>query len=421
VIDERNGPMSEPDPLAPLRDPGLDRLWSSVRKRLENNGLRITSVPLKLGGLHATEIEALCALLGRRRPSDDAINVDLRRLDRLLASSAVELGLIDTLEALDGPLRDRQGERLARNMARLEVQMSTDGHPMADDPDVRRWIEHVRQRGLLTRIETNGANAKEAMIATLDGVRWLLASEDALRTSPIPLSTLAAMQSGDAHALDPDTAVGGLLADALGSLSGADDARSAWQAFGVQLDQVSSSALALSLPGSVGSICGAATADGQALRITWRMFEHGFGLDPTRLRGARVRICENPAVVSMAADQLGGDCAPLVCTEGMPSGVTAALIGALADAGADLRVHADFDLGGVAIVHHIIGRFDAVPWRMSAANYLGALDGPTTALDRRIGTIEWDPELADAMNAHRRSIHEEALVADLLGDLADLI
>ena len=83
-----------------------------------------------------------------------------------------------------------------------------------------------------------------------------------------------------------------------------------------------------------------------------------------------------------------------------------------------MRVHADFDLGGIAIVSHIIQRFEGVPWRMTRDDYLMALDGPTTKLAQQIGPIGWDPALADAMNAHRRAAHEESIAATLLADLS---
>lgn len=181
---------------------------------------------------------------------------------------------------------------------------------------------------------------------------------------------IAAVQSGDAHSLDPDTALGALIVDALQSIAEVADERSAWAAFGIQLDQVNTSALVLGLPGIDGSICAAATLDGQPLRIIRRMIDRGFGLDLEAVRdgSAPVWICENPAVVSIAADQIGRWCAPLACTEGMPAAVTASLLHLLSSVHADLRVHTDFDVGGMAIARHIIGRFGADPWNLGRAS-----------------------------------------------------
>lgn len=394
----------------------LTRLWAAARKRLENNGLRLTASPLKLKDLDAGETEALCALLGRKRPNGTEMNVDVRLLDRVLTNSPTGLGLVDTLEVLSGPVRDRAAERLAKNLARAELSMLAHGHPVSDDPRIQAWFNSVRKRGRLSRLDEEPTEVLEGV---LDALGWLLANGESLSEPPLPLSMIAAVQLGDAHALDPDSAVGALLADAVCHVAETSDARRAWANVGVQVDQVSTSALALNLPGEAGSICATASASGQPVRITWRMLEQGFGLDLDVVRSehTRIRICENPGVLSVAADRLGPNCAPLICTEGMPASVTSDLLAGAAAAGADLTVHADFDFGGVAIMHHVINRFGATPWRMGAASYLRAMEGPTTALAHTIGPTDWDDALSGAMNEQRRAVHEEALVFDLLDDL----
>ena len=80
-------------------------------------------------------------------------------------------------------------------------------------------------------------------------------------------------------------------------------------------------------------------------------------------------------------------------------------------------MHADLDVGGVAIVSHVVERFVAVPWRMGTSDYLAAIAGPTTPVGQPIGATPWDPELADAMNRHRVGVHEEAIFDVLLADL----
>jgi uncharacterized protein (TIGR02679 family) len=405
------------DPVDVLARPELHPLWTPIRKRLENNGRRITAVPLKLKGLDDAEIDAICALLGRRRPAGDSLNVDLRALDRTLLDSPVGLGLIDTLERLGPPVRDRKAERFSKAMERMELWAFADGHPATDDRRIRDWLADVKRTGRLTRV---GGDRTEVLHGTLDALEWLLANGETLRRSPLPLSMIAAVQLGDAHALDSDTAVGALVGEALAHIFGADGSRAAWASVGVQLDQVASSALALDLPGVDGTICAAAQAAGQPLRVTWRMVEQGFGLDVDRIRHeeSRVWICENPGVVSLAADQLGAACAPLVCTEGMPPSVTSALLSALVDAGADLAVHTDFDFGGMAIARHVMAGFRAVPWRLGASDYLEALDGAAFPLGRTIGATEWDPALCTAMNEHALAVHEEAVCFALLHDLS---
>lgn len=408
--------MTGRDPGANLGRPELAVLWKLIRKRLENNGLQITAVPLKLKGLDDAEIVALCALLGRRRPSGNDLNVDLRALERTLLDSPVGLGLTDTLEQLGAPLRDRKAERFAKSMARHDLWLLAGGHPATADQRIVDWLAKMRRIGRLTRF---GEDQEEVLASVLDALDWLLTNAETLRNAPLPLSMIAAVQVGDAHALDLDTSVGALLTDALADIGGSHDVRAAWAGVGIQLDQVSTSALALNLPGVDGSICAAAGASGQPLRITWRMVEQGFGLDLDSIRHSRtrVRICENPAIVTLAADRFGSSSDPLICTEGMPASVTAALLTRLAEAGGDLTVHADFDFGGIAIVRYVTTRFDATPWRMGEASYLRAIEGPTSPLDHKIGPTTWDPALADAMNQYSLAVHEEAIASTLLDDL----
>lgn len=419
------GPTAS-DPIDALRGDGLARLWIAIRKRLENNRVRITAVPLRLKDLRADEIEALCGLLGRRRPNGTEMNVDLRSLDRSLLDSSVGLGLLDTLTRLGGPIRDRATERTDSGLERAALWMAGVSHPVSSFPGVLDWVESLQRRGRLTRL-VGASNAQidpgEVLTGALDGVHWLLANADTLVPSPLPISMIAAAQFGDAHALDADTPVGVLLRDALSAITGRDDERQALAAVGVQLDQVATSALTLGLPGRAGSICGAARQAGEPLRVTWRMAERGFGLDVDALLDGRrpVSICENPGIVAVAADRLGGAAAPLICTEGMPASVTAALLRDLTDAGVRLRVHTDFDLGGVAIMRHVVDRFDAAPWAMSAIDYRAALDGPTVALAHEIGSTPWDPALSAAMNEHRRAIHEETIAWALVADLRENI
>ncbi|MEZ5704819.1 MAG: DUF2399 domain-containing protein [Burkholderiaceae bacterium] len=46
-----------------------------------------------------------------------------------------------------------------------------------------------------------------------------------------------------------------------------------------------------------------------------------------------IYVCENPNIVSIAADRLGAACAPLVCTDGMPAAAQRVLLKQLSDAG----------------------------------------------------------------------------------------
>jgi uncharacterized protein (TIGR02679 family) len=192
--------------------------------------------------------------------------------------------------------------------------------------------------------------------------------------------------------------------------------RAAWQTFRIQLDQVNTSALTYMLPGRPGSILAAAESHCQPLRITHRMLDSGLGLDVAALD--RVWVCENPTIVVLAADRLGQHCRPVICTDGMPASVTSRLLALLRSHGCELLVHADLDAGGIAIVNHLINRLGATPWRMTEGDYIEALSGRTAELVSAVGSTPWDVQLAVLMRRHRRVVHEEAIAASLLSDIA---
>jgi uncharacterized protein (TIGR02679 family) len=406
--------MGTLDAVDALGRPELQRLWEAARRRLERNGRRITSNALELTELTDAELTGICALLGRRRPASNRLRVSLTELDSTLRASSAQGGLMDVLEALSGPVADRLAQRADERQHKAELWRAAEAHPLAQSEAVAYWLATIRQRGRLMRLAPG--DPVELLVAALDCLAWLIANRAANVAQPIPLPALAAARLGNAHGLDPEMPLGALVADAVATMSGSTDVRSTWLGFGVQLDSVSASALAYQLPAHRGTIADAARANAEPLRITGRMLDRGLGLDIRP--GDVVWVCENPSIVTLAADRLAAASRPLVCLEGMPSSVTGLLLSEIRHLGATLRVHTDFDFGGIAIMGHVTSRHGAEPWRMSRADYVAALDRPTTELEQRIGTTAWDPELSEAMNLHRRAAHEEAIVDILLADLA---
>jgi uncharacterized protein (TIGR02679 family) len=135
--------------------------------------------------------------------------------------------------------------------------------------------------------------------------------------------------------------------------------------------------------------------------------------------GREVFVCENPNIVAIAADRLGPACAPLVCTDGMPSAAQQTLLSQLAAAGARLRYHGDFDWAGLSIGNFVIREFGAEPWRFGKADYLAATAEHGLALrDGKPVIAQWDPELTAAMAARGVIVHEEGVADMLMMDLA---
>lgn len=397
----------------PLNRAGLARLWDTARRRLERNGRAISSSRIELDNLDAVELDSICALLGQRRPAEPKLRIRLDQLDSALSDAGYDGGLLGTLEAMSGPIADRPAARAADLEARTALWSAATSHPANYIDGVSDWIDSLRRRGRITRFAAH--DPIQLLLDALDTIQRVTASGTIGDGRPHPLTVLAATSFGDAHALDSERPLGALVADGVCRLAGTEDVRTAWQTFGIQLDQVNTSALTYMLPDRPGSILAAARSNCQPLRITHRMLDSDLGLDVDV--GDQVWLCENPTIVVLAADRLGPSCQPMVCTDGMPASVTSRLLVHLRSQGCELLVHADLDAGGIAIVNHLVNRFDASPWRMTALDYTAALTGPTTDLVGAAGSTPWDPDLAVAMKRQGRAVHEEAIAPTLLTDL----
>ena len=132
-----------------------------------------------------------------------------------------------------------------------------------------------------------------------------------------------------------------------------------------------------------------------------------------------VFVCENPNIVAIAADRLGSVCAPLVCTDGMPSAAQRTLLSQLVEGGARLWYHGDFDWPGIRIANLVIREHGARPWRMSAGDYEAgtALVLTRVTLAGATADARWDSRLTERMSLLDVSVAEEALATSLLEDL----
>jgi uncharacterized protein (TIGR02679 family) len=257
-----------------------------------------------------------------------------------------------------------------------------------------------------------------------------------LPSSGVPIGRLAAECCGDAHALDDGRPAGTLVLSAVRALAGlpfaADPAagsrRASWAAVGVHLDELSSLALCLGLPGDTRTALGRTLAScreaGQPAVLTLRQLRcHTDPLTTGSQPTARVRICENPVVVAAAADELGAGCQPLVCVGGQPSAAGWRLLELLAAGGAEFGYHGDFDWGGVRIAGAVYHRVNWRPWWYDRQAYEAAVSAvypltPLAGLAGEPAATPWDPELAAAMRRRNVRIEEELTLDALLQDLS---
>lgn len=180
---------------------------------------------------------------------------------------------------------------------------------------------------------------------------------------------------------------------------------------------VTSSVLVLNLPARPENATGRALAEFVAEPV-WLTLRQLLRAPPAfDAQGRNVFVCENPAVLAAAAEELGGDAPPLVCTSGQRNSAVSTLLRLLVAAGARLHYHGDFDRDGLVIGNGIISRFAARPWRFGAADYLRAAPGSSLPLAGPLVEALWDAALGPAMMVTGLAVHEEQVLAELLADL----
>jgi uncharacterized protein (TIGR02679 family) len=424
---------TEPEPaaeaLAFLARPGLTRLWTAVRARLERNGLQPTGT-VRLQNLDAQEREALSLLLAKPLTATTA-SISLKDLDTRLRTSAVGRGLAATLEGLGPPLTDRHAAREAEAAqwaglwATAEAALAATA--LSSQTWADRWLEEIRRTGAVARQDRNTATT--ILTQAIQTLAVLFPGTDGEPTPAVwGRGELATRTTGSAHGLDDGTLLSRLVLRAIALASGADlpgDApgrRALWRLASVTPDEVSSTVLTYGLRPTGGTWGEKALSE----RAEHNLETH---LTLRELRAlhlempahTRIHVCENPRVVEAAAD--AGCTAPLICTSGSATTVARTLLDALAAAGCAFAYHGDFDWPGIALANRVVERYAAEAWRMGAGDYeylatrTQTHGTPHLLLTGTRIEATWDPELAPTMEALGIALHEEAALDLLLEDL----
>jgi len=388
---------------------GPDTQWLVERVRTRIAQGRPLDGTVTLSAATAQQRRALESLLGRVPSAGRSLSVRLSELDALLRESGLcSDGLACAVLALAGPVPDLRAE------AEVGQRIWRRAHaPLRDlasaRPELGAWAAEIERSGLVKRLSRSDAAVARELTTSAGKVFALLPADG------VALPVLAARALGDAHALDDGRTLTALVLSAVRALAGqpatstasAEGRRQAWAAVGVALDELSSRVLTLGL---------AAELPGEPVVLTLRRVRR----HPPAFSGGRVFVCENPAVVAAAADELGVRCPPLVCVEGQLSAAARALLTHLAAHDADLAYHGDFDWGGVRIAAGVLALPRATPWRYDAESYSAAVG---RGLGSRLATgipldIPWDPALRSAIERHAVRVEEEHLIPELLADLA---
>jgi uncharacterized protein (TIGR02679 family) len=392
--------------------PELAALWTELRRRYEAVGDGEVRT-VRLARLDPAERSALADLLGLPRLPGEPATMSVARVDEAVRRGC-GLGARELTERLHGPLRDRPAERAALAFERAELWAELAGHPLVTAlPALRCWVDGMHRGGLI-----GGSVA-----STREHCRAALAVLAELPAGGAPLPVLAERILGDPHALDESTRLSNTVLRALAALHDepppvdAAGRRELWALHGVTGDELSTTVLVAGFTqpgaGALATTLRVWAAVGQAVVVTLAALRAAPELPCVKT----VHVVENPSVLAMAVHRFGPRCPPLVCTSGWPNTAAIVLLRRLRSTGATLRYHGDFDGEGLRIAAYVMDRTAALPWRMSAADYLAAVTdhGPSPG---RLTDAPWDPDLAAALAQHAVAVPEERVTPALLDDLA---
>jgi uncharacterized protein (TIGR02679 family) len=352
-------------------------------------------------------------LLGRVPRAAGSLSVRLEAVDAVLRRSGVSPdGLAAAVVALTGPVSLHADIRNREERAWEEAYAPLGGL----DAELAHWAQRIRKDGLVRRLARTPEAAGPLVEAAVRALCALPVSP------PTSRATFAARHLSSAHALDDGTPLATLVLSGLRSLTGFPDGagaqwrREAWASAGLLKDDLSSTVLTLNLRGTP-SLDWMADA-GEPAVLTLRSLTRRTPVAAVPATGT-VHICENPAVLSAAADAFGRKCPPLVCLQGQPSAAALTLLRDLSAQGARLLHHGDFDWGGIRIATALGRSVPWQPWRYTAAHYRTAVTGVAEApnLTGPPAATPWDPDLAVALVECGVRVEEEAVLDDLLADL----
>jgi uncharacterized protein (TIGR02679 family) len=399
---------------AALGGPELGWLIERVRTRIQR-GRPLTGV-ITRAPASPDERAAVARLLGRRAGRGEALAVRLEDLDEEIRDAGIAPDLRAAVEVLAGPLRDLAGEQ-ADEQARVAAALAmlrAGSHAGADW--YAAWIDGLVDDGTLTRLARRGDTALAGQSAAVLG----RLPADGMLAVPV----LAERAVGDTKAL-AGTPLARLVLRALAIRAGQPPARDRgqerqlWQSAGVVVDDLSSQVLVLNVTARENHMVSGWLRDATEGGIPFRLTLHQLTGDPLTPTGPQLFVCENPAVLRTAAGELADTCAPLICTEGVPSAACLRLLRAAAGAGVSIRWRADLDWTGLRTTGDGIGRFGAAAWRMGSGDYLAAVErGQSEPLRGAPAASPWDPPLAGHLSRVGRAVMEERLLPELLADLA---
>jgi uncharacterized protein (TIGR02679 family) len=399
------------DALARLARPGLAPIVDELARRLAEGS---DPTRLTLRDLPLSSRQAIADLLGMDRLPGHDFRLAADRLRESLNLDAAET-LRVLVERLRGPLPDRPAERAAGRSARADLWSWLDQEVAALDLGtgpgrLAAWVTAVRAAGVRGGIELRRRRLERAVAV----LRALPGNGDSL-------ASFANDHTGDSHALDHGSSLSTLVLDAVAVAVaqprpiGAEAARSLWESVGVVPDPLSSTVLALGIPGGNGTalrrwLRDAASAGEPVVLTLAQLRRWPVAALPA---GTQVYVVENPSLV-VEASSGRWDGPPVVCSSGRPTVATITLLRALTARGAQALQHADFDPAGLSITAWLSRHAGTIPWRMGAADYAAQMGRSSAPVTEPVPPTPWDPALQGLMERERKAVYEEQVRADLL-------
>ncbi|SDC98103.1 DUF2399 domain-containing protein [Actinokineospora iranica] len=403
--------------------PEYEVLWRQARKAVARGQVKLGYKPPD----HSAA-DAVSALLGAfdepparaRLAAGIGTTIVVADLDTRLRAGKFHCGLAEVLAAVHGEPAEFNPVQASVDASRREwVNEILTGALASAGLQSRAWapywVDHVRRYAKIPPERLAEPASRAAAI-----LARLTLDPNAIPETWSARADLAARHGGGAHSLDRGQKLAGLVLRAAALAHGVEfprsarDERTLWERCGVALDSVSATVLCWALP--VPAMADR-TAAGFPTHLTLRDLR---AADLVAPKGTVVAVCENPRVVEAAVD--AGATHPLVCVSGHLNTVARQLLAHLADAGAAIRHHGDFDRDGLLIARQVLDLTGGAPWRLGADDYREALDLARAdevdlpPLGAEPGPTPWDPTLPEAMRAGWAV--EEEVVLDLL--LADL-
>ena len=395
-----------------LGSPGLSWLVERLVARLER-GQALDRGSVSLADASPDQRRAIDDLLGRRSTTGKRLQIDLSQLCESMHTDAD--GLRALVVALRGPVHDLRARRDAETTAWNALFAPWDERLSADGK-LSAWLHGLRRSGLLKRLAGGDVGQAGHLLDHAHAVLTAAPHDDIL------LATLAVRVTGDSHALDRGHPVATLCLKAIEETAGLDGGasaearRDAWASLGVCLDDLSAPVLCLNLRPAPGSPSAGwidwHVVRGEPFYLTWRQVQV-FEPDPAM---PSVHVCENPAVVSEAANRLAARCRPLVCLNGMPSSPVKRLLKRVGVAGIPLLLRADFDWAGLRIVDGLFDPARCRLWRMTPDDYHACQ--ASQALTGIPIHPPWAKDLSAAMETSGSAGYEEDILDRLLHDLS---